>query len=53
MDDRHHALLKGISDKLTWALVLLFIIMLNTCSLGDNLSDAARDLGKAASADKG
>lgn len=53
MDDKHHALLKGISDKLTWALIFLFIIMLNTCSLGDDLSDVARDLGKAAAPGKG
>jgi hypothetical protein len=53
MDEKHHALLKAISDKMTWALVFLFIIMLNTCSLGDDLSDAARDLGKAAATGKG
>jgi len=53
MDDDKNALLKSINDKLTWAVILLFIVMLNTCSLSDDLSDAARDLGRVASADKG
>lgn len=35
--------MKSISDKLTWALVFLFIIMLNTCSLSDDIEDALRD----------
>ncbi len=38
-------LLKKISDKLTWGLIFLFIIMLNTCSLSDDLEDAIRDRG--------
>ena len=52
-NDVHATLLKKISDKLTWGLIFLVIIMLNTCSLGDDLSDAARDLGKAANSEKG
>ncbi|MBX9574713.1 MAG: hypothetical protein K2X07_03650 [Caulobacteraceae bacterium] len=36
-------LMKSISDKLTWALIFLFIIMLNTCSLSDDIEDAIRD----------
>jgi hypothetical protein len=42
MDDRHYDLLKKISDKLTWALIFLFIIMLSTCSLNDDIEDAIR-----------
>ncbi|MFC0633027.1 hypothetical protein [Brevundimonas balnearis] len=41
-DNQH---LKSISDKLTWALIFLFIIMLNTCSLSDDIEDAIRDRG--------
>lgn len=37
--------LKSISDKLTWGLILLFVIMLNTCSLSDDLEDAIRNRG--------
>jgi hypothetical protein len=43
MEDRHFALLKSISDKLTWALIFLFIIMLNTCAVSDDVEDAIRD----------
>jgi len=43
----HDQLLKMIHDKLVWINILLVLIMLNTCSLGDDLSDAARDLRKA------
>lgn len=43
MDDRNFEVLKKISDKLTWALVFLFIIMLNTCSLSDDIEDSIRD----------
>ncbi|WP_296816946.1 hypothetical protein [Brevundimonas sp.] len=50
MDDRHFDLLKKISDKLTWALIFLFIIMLNTCSLSDDIEDAIRDRGDSAPA---
>jgi hypothetical protein len=39
-DNQH---LKSISDKLTWGLIFLFIIMLNTCSLNDDIEDAIRD----------
>ena len=35
-------LLKSISDKLTWGVIFLFIIMLNTCSLSDDIEDAIR-----------
>ncbi len=35
--------LKSISDKLTWGVIFLFIIMLNTCSLSDDIEDAIRD----------
>jgi len=37
------ALLKKISDTLTWGVIFLFIIMLNTCSFGDDVRDAIRD----------
>ncbi|MGZ9113365.1 MAG: hypothetical protein ACXW3K_01965 [Brevundimonas sp.] len=51
------ALLKQINDKLVWVIILLALVMLNTCSLGDDLSDAARDLRKSsqppAAAEKG
>ncbi|QQQ18499.1 hypothetical protein JIP62_14600 [Brevundimonas vitis] len=47
-------LLKAINDKLTWVVILLVLIMFNTCSLGDDLSDAARDIRRAAApAEKG
>lgn len=39
-DNQH---LKSISDKLTWGVIFLFIIMLNTCSLSDDIEDAIRD----------
>ena len=39
------ALLKKINDKLTWGVIFLFIIMLNTCSLNDDIEDAIRDRG--------
>ena len=42
MDPRHQELLKSISDKLTWGVIFLFIIMLNTCSLSDDIEDAIR-----------
>lgn len=37
--------LKSISDKLTWGLIFLFVIMLNTCSLSDDIEDAIRNRG--------
>ncbi|NBB52853.1 hypothetical protein GVN24_31715 [Rhizobium sp. CRIBSB] len=43
MDQRHFDLLKSISDKLTWGVIFLFIIMLNTCSLNDDIEDAIRN----------
>ena len=46
-------MLKKINDKLVWVIVLLVLIMFNTCSLSDDLSDAARDLRTASAADKG
>ena len=49
--DLRDSLLKKISDQLTWIVVLLVLIMFNTCSLSDDLSDAARDLRRAAPAD--
>ena len=42
MEPRHQELLKSISDKLTWGVIFLFIIMLNTCSLSDDIEDAIR-----------
>ena len=42
--------LKSISDKLTWGVIFLFIIMLNTCSLSDDIEDAIRDRGAPAPA---
>jgi hypothetical protein len=36
-------LLKKIDGKLTWGVIFLFIIMLNTCSLNDDIEDAIRD----------
>jgi hypothetical protein len=36
-------LLKSIDGKLTWGVILLFIIMLNTCSVSDDVADAIRD----------
>ncbi len=41
-EDRNHELLKKIESKMTWGLILLFIIMLNTCSLSDDIEDAVR-----------
>ncbi|MDY6925364.1 MAG: hypothetical protein SWI22_15555 [Pseudomonadota bacterium] len=38
-------LLKKIESKLTWIVIFLFIIMLNTCSLNDDIEDAIRDRG--------
>ena len=35
-------LLKKISDKLTWVLIFLFAITLNTCSVADDIEDAVR-----------
>ncbi|NUN68061.1 hypothetical protein HCU40_25995 [Pseudanabaena biceps] len=46
-DNQH---LKSISDKLTWGVIFLFIIMLNTCSLSDDIEDAIRDRGASAPA---
>lgn len=46
-DNQH---LKSISDKLTWGVIFLFIIMLNTCSLSDDIEDAIRDRGAPAPA---
>ena len=43
MDDRHFEILKKISSQLNWALIFLFIIMLNTCSVSDDVEDAIRD----------
>ncbi|MGZ9099313.1 MAG: hypothetical protein ACXW3O_06390, partial [Brevundimonas sp.] len=40
-------LLKKINSKLGWIVFLLVLITLNTCSLSDDLSDAARDLRRA------
>jgi hypothetical protein len=51
MDDRHLDLLKKISDKLTWAVIFLFIIMLNTCSLSDDIQDAISGRSAAAQGD--
>ncbi|TPW01604.1 MAG: hypothetical protein FD125_2487 [bacterium] len=45
MEPRHQELLKSISDKLTWGVIFLFIIMLNTCSLSDDIEDAVRGRG--------
>jgi hypothetical protein len=43
MDENEKSkLLKSISDKLTWGVIFLFIIMLNTCSLSDDIEDAIR-----------
>ena len=38
-------LLQKIESKLTWIMIFLFIIMLNTCSLNDDIEDAIRDRG--------
>ncbi len=35
--------LKSIDGKLTWGVIMLFIIMLNTCSVSDDVEDAIRD----------
>ncbi|RZJ00975.1 MAG: hypothetical protein EON90_04970 [Brevundimonas sp.] len=40
-------LLKSIDGKLTWSVILLFIIMLNTCSVSDDVQDAIRDSRRA------
>jgi hypothetical protein len=40
-------LLKKINHKLGWIVFFLVLITLNTCSLSDDLSDAARDLRRA------
>ena len=40
-------LLKQIDSKLTWGVILLFIIMLNTCSVSDDVEDAIRDARRA------
>ncbi|MFN3668316.1 MAG: hypothetical protein ACK4VY_03340 [Brevundimonas sp.] len=40
-------LLKSIDGKLTWGVILLFIIMLNTCSVSDDVADAIRDNRRA------
>ena len=45
--DPRDALLKKISDKLTWVIVLLVLTVMNTCSLADDLSDAAHDLRRS------
>jgi hypothetical protein len=47
MEPRHLELLKSISDKLTWGVIFLFVIMLNTCSLSDDIEDAVRGRGAA------
>jgi hypothetical protein len=41
------ALLKSIDGKLTWGVIMLFIIMLNTCSVSDDVEDAIRDARRA------
>lgn len=46
-------LLKQINDKLTWGLIFLFAITLNTCSAADDVGRLAGFGEKAASADKG
>jgi hypothetical protein len=43
MDAEALLLLKKIKDRLTWAVVFLILIMLNTCSLDDKISAALRD----------
>ena len=40
-------LLKSIDSKLTWGVILLFIIMLNTCSVSDDVEDAIRESRRA------
>lgn len=40
-------LLKKIDSKLTWGVIFLFIIMLNTCSVSDDVEDAIRDSRRA------
>jgi hypothetical protein len=42
-DGSNNPHLKSIDDKLTWGVIFLFIIMLNTCSLNDDIEDAIRD----------
>ena len=45
------ALLKSIDSKLTWGVIMLFIIMLNTCSVSDDVEDAIRDARRDATRD--
>ena len=40
-------LLKSIDSKLTRGVILLFIIMLNTCSVSDDVEDAIRESRRA------
>ena len=40
MDAEALILLKKIKDRLTWVVVFLILILLNTCSLDDRISDA-------------
>jgi hypothetical protein len=41
MDDQaRYILLKKINDKLVWIVILLVLIMFNTCSLPSRFSDA-------------
>jgi hypothetical protein len=35
-------LLKSIDDKLTWVIIFLFAVTLNTCSVADDVEDAIR-----------
>ena len=42
-DQARYDLLKKIDSKLTWGVIFLFIIMLNTCSVSDDVEDAIRD----------
>ena len=43
-EDQKFELLKKINSKMGWAVFFLVCITLNTCSLSDDLSDAARDM---------
>ena len=46
-DQARYDLLKKIDSKLTWGVIFLFIIMLNTCSVSDDVEDAIRDSRRA------
>jgi hypothetical protein len=41
-EDEKFKLLKEINGKLTWGLLFLFAITLNTCSAADDIEDAVR-----------